>query len=84
MKEDSIFYPNAILKVIHNDDFWLFLPFVIFLFPLWYIMDVIANILDWMGIKILDFSIWVLTKMEKYEKMHKGSKNVKNVKNVKT
>lgn len=49
------------------------IPFIIGLIPIWYICDVLANIYEWICIKVfVDLVLWGMEQAEIWEREHKG------------
>lgn len=73
MKETNIFYPHAIMEMIARYFrlekkygwklrvivFLIPLPICAIMFPIWYFMDVFANIFEWICIKFfVELPLW--------------------------
>jgi hypothetical protein len=86
MKATNMFYPNALMGMYHklmaeyHDHRYkpvgclalVYLsPFVVCFLPIWYVLDVIANILDWVCVKLfVDLPLWGFAKAEEYERLY--------------
>lgn len=85
MNKENILYPECLVWLVqwYLDTYYhsrwgqllhcilpFIAPFILAMFPLWYIQDVMANIFDWICMRIfVDLPFWGLTRAMEYERM---------------